>query len=208
MRDLGVTFDAKLLLDYHIDSIVTKASKALGFVLRMSAEFTDIKVIKMLYCAFVRSHLEYASQVWNPSYKTYISRLESIQKRFLRHLQYKCRIYIEDYTQRCKRFHFLPLYMRRNMNDIAFLLKIFQNQIDCSELLSLFHINAPKKVTRHTNILHVPSTRTNYHKNSFVIRVSNQFNIIYKDMELDLFNTPVNLFKTKFNKKFFSANEA
>ncbi|CAH2269241.1 jg19198 [Pararge aegeria aegeria] len=34
IRDLGVLLDTKLIFDYHIDAIVTKAFKALGFIIR------------------------------------------------------------------------------------------------------------------------------------------------------------------------------
>lgn len=121
IKDLGVKMDCKLLFDQHIDYIVNRASKALGFVIRVSADFRSLKTIKILYCAFVRSHLEYASQVWNPQYEIYKSRIEAVQKKFLRYLDYKARQYSDDYNHRCKRYHFLPLHYRRDINDINFI---------------------------------------------------------------------------------------
>lgn len=35
-RDLNMTFDNKLLFDHHVNEIISKASKAPGFILRMS----------------------------------------------------------------------------------------------------------------------------------------------------------------------------
>lgn len=91
VKDLGVWHDTKLLFDSHVDSVATKAYRALGFVMRNSVGFTKAKTLKILYCTFVRSHLEYASQVWNPNYRVYIDRLESIQKKFLKFLCYRLR---------------------------------------------------------------------------------------------------------------------
>ena len=120
IRDLGVILDSKLLFDQHIESIVKKASKALGFIIRTSACFRSLKTIKILYCSFVRSHLEYASQVWNPQYEIYKTRIEAVQKKFLRYLDFRAHQYSTDYDQRCHRYHFLPLEHRRHINDVCF----------------------------------------------------------------------------------------
>lgn len=41
VRDLGVTFDSKLIFDTHIDNVIKKASRALGFIFRISSEFNS-----------------------------------------------------------------------------------------------------------------------------------------------------------------------
>lgn len=81
VKDLGIIQDSKLLYDQHIDDIVNKAFRALGFIMRTTACFRSLKPIKMLYCSFVRSHLEYASQVWNPQYGIYRVSLKSTSNR-------------------------------------------------------------------------------------------------------------------------------
>lgn len=84
--DLGVHLDNQLSYSHHIDRIVGKATAALGFIIRNSKSFSTMKSLKILYCAFVRSHLEYASQIWNPNYAIHASRLERIQRKFTRFL--------------------------------------------------------------------------------------------------------------------------
>lgn len=54
IKDLQVSFDNKLLFDQHFDDIAKKASRLLGFVLRMSLEFKSIKTLQLLFCACVR----------------------------------------------------------------------------------------------------------------------------------------------------------
>lgn len=78
IRDLGVIHDSKLTYEKHIDYIANKAYKAMGFLQRTCSQFSSVKIIKILYCSFVRSSLEYCSQVWNPRYDIYNSRIESI----------------------------------------------------------------------------------------------------------------------------------
>jgi hypothetical protein len=56
----------------------------LGYIRRIGKEFRDPYTLKTLYNSFVRSHLEYASVVWNPYYGVHLKRIEDIQKKFLK----------------------------------------------------------------------------------------------------------------------------
>lgn len=204
MRDLGVTFDSKLLFDAHIDNIIKKATKTLGFILRLSADFRNIKTFKILYCTFIRSHLEYASQIWNPNYSIYIDRIERVQKRFLRFLQFKTRKYSSNYIVRCKRFHMLPLHERRRIADITTLFKIANGEMDCPELLSKLGLVTHTALLRNPRLLHVPRVNTTYRQNSFMLRASKSFNVISRDVvDLDLFNTSVARLKRCLVSNFF-----
>jgi hypothetical protein len=49
----------------HIDSLVVKASRMLGYIRRIGKVFRDPYTLKTLYNSFIRSHLDYASVVWN-----------------------------------------------------------------------------------------------------------------------------------------------
>lgn len=89
------------------------------------------------------------------------------------------------------------------MSDIAFLLKIFQGDIDSPELLGKFYINTPKKLTRHTKLLYVPPLKTNYLKNTFVNRAPRSFNSANDNIDFDIFNTSIPGFKKLYNNGFF-----
>ena len=204
IKDLGVMFDSKILFDAHVDNIVNKASKALGFVLRLSSEFSNIKTFKILYCAFVRSHLEYASQVWNPMYDVYIKRIENIQKRFLRYIEYRCHGHEQDYLSRCRKHHLLPLSNRRQIADIAYLLNIANGSVDCSELLGKLMLTTPMKNVRKPNLLHVPVTKSNYRGNSYMLRAGKLFNSVCGVHDIDLFCTSVSKFRNILSGDFFS----
>lgn len=203
IRDLGIIFDSKLLFDKHIDYIVNKASKALGFILRISVDFTSLKTYKILYCAFVRSHLEYASQVWNPAFDIYITRIERIQKRFLRFLQFKTRKYVTNYEKRCQKFHILPLYKRRHIADLAYLLKIANGLVDCPELLEQIGMRVPYASCRRPCVIDVPCAKTCYRRNSYLLRAARSFNNLAKDHEVDLFNTSTSQLKRLLASIFF-----
>lgn len=207
VRDLGVIHDTKLTYNKHLDYIINKANRSLGFIRRVSSEFTNIKTIKILYCSYVRSSLEYCSQVWNPQYHIYINRLESIQKRFIRYIQFKCKTYDPSYESRAKRFHLLPLFERRRIADIVSLLKIAQNKIDSPVLLSKIYLKVPSRSSRIPSLLYTPFSSTNYRKNSFLIRTSKEINTLndIPELDFDLFNTSVDVLKRIMTRHWFDA---
>ena len=61
--------------------ITSKALKTLGYINRLSRELS-VGSFKMLYCALMRSILEYGSVVWNPQYGFLIYSLERVQNKF------------------------------------------------------------------------------------------------------------------------------
>ncbi len=83
---LGVQFTSHLKWDTHIDNIVSKANRSLGFLRRNISKFPeDIK--KKAYLAIVRPNLEYASSVWDPHQKNHINKIEMVQRRAARFIK-------------------------------------------------------------------------------------------------------------------------
>lgn len=208
VRDLGVVHDSKLLFDAHIESIVAKAYRALGFVMRVSKDLKKVKTLKILYCTFVRSQLEYASQIWSPRYAVYINRIEQLQKKFLRYVCYRTneRYTSDNYIDLCKKHHLLPLVNRRDIADVIFLLKIASGTVDCPELLSKIALRPPCRNLRYNSLLFLPPASTNYRQNAFLWRASNNFNILCKDVDLDLFNTGCESARRLLSQRFFNGD--
>lgn len=65
---LGVVIDDKLSFNEHIDQMVRKSFKMLGFIFRCGRYFTSQSSLRLLYASLVRSRLEYCSSVWSPCY--------------------------------------------------------------------------------------------------------------------------------------------
>lgn len=204
-NDLGVIHDSKLIFDQHIDKICTRATKALGFVMRNSECFKNVKTFKILYCSFVRSILEYASQVWNPCYNKYISRIENIQKKFVKYICFRLKVKYSsnNYHQLCKKFHLLPLVARRDVADVVFLLKLISNSIDCPEILHKIHFNIPNKSSRIYNPIRTELVPSNYHQNTYLRRVGNNFNRSANLHNLDLFHTSAASARGVLSRSFF-----
>jgi hypothetical protein len=79
-----VLVDIRMIFVNHIESIVSKSARMLGFLKRISREFNDPYTYKALYVAVVRSGLEYASCVWSAHEEVHSARIERIQHNFIR----------------------------------------------------------------------------------------------------------------------------
>ena len=64
----------------HVDRIIGNANRTLGFI-RRNIKTKMSKVRERAYDSLVRPQLEYASAVWDPHNKKYISQIEQIQQR-------------------------------------------------------------------------------------------------------------------------------
>jgi hypothetical protein len=83
INELGVLVDSRMTFVNHIESIVPKSARILGFIKQISREFNDPYTYKTLYVAFVRPGLEYASCVCLPHQEVHLARIECIQHNFI-----------------------------------------------------------------------------------------------------------------------------
>lgn len=123
VKDLGVHFQGNLKFNDHYQSIVSRAYKALGFIMRNSKNF-KIDTIIRLYNAIVRPLLEYASCIWSPTSLTNIDQIERVQKRFTRYLylrKYNTYPFRISYSALLVMFTVERLSNRRDVQDALFI---------------------------------------------------------------------------------------
>jgi len=65
---LGVLISNNLKTSAHIAAVVNKVNQIRGLI-RRSLTYMDIPLMKQLYTAFVRSHLEFRNLIWKPYLK-------------------------------------------------------------------------------------------------------------------------------------------
>ena len=163
----------------------------LGFVKRHSSDFKNLDSLKLLYCALVRSILEYGSPIWSPYTNSNIEIIEGVQKRFLRFAAYKLNITINqhDYTSIKSLLNLPSPASRRDLADISFLYKLINNHIDAPYLLEHISFNIPAYNNRTTHIFYLQSHSTNYLKNSPILRAMTLCNKIAPN--IDCFFSPL-----------------
>lgn len=164
-KDLGVTFDPKLKFSIHIDNIVNKASKMLGFVKRMTAEFQNPNVIKILYFTLIRPILLYASPIWSPFYDVHITKIESIQHKFLNYVAFKLKhtplpSVSHDYSLISSTLKLSSLKSHRTYNDISFFYKLLSNEMICPELSAKILTRNPPRNLRNQRVTFITPLAT------------------------------------------------
>ncbi|XP_055644162.1 uncharacterized protein LOC129780183 [Toxorhynchites rutilus septentrionalis] len=170
IKDLGVLLDSKLRFHEHVSVTISRANAMVGFLRRNTAHFDDVYALKSLYCAFVRSVLEYAVQVWAPYHAVHIQRIERVQKRFVRYalrgLPWNDPTNLPPYEQRCALIGMQTLESRRLMLQRIFIFDVLTDKIDCSYLLRNVSLHAPSRQLRHHRVLAMPNHRTIYGQNN------------------------------------------
>jgi len=180
-KDLGVSYNSSGSFSDHIDQVCLRARRALGFVIRNSKEFTNVKTIKTLYCSLVRSLLEYSSQVWNPTGVTQIKQLETIQHKFLLFVAKK---FFGDYGS-INYSHYenvlkiQTLELRRCIADVKLVVKSFNGEVDSSTFLHHFGLRVPRLSARSQtqSVFNVPLLPT------VISRLMKNFNQYCNDLD-------------------------
>ena len=142
-RDLGIILDAKLTFAPHVDSVVSKANRMLGLLIRSVQRSRVQRNTRIhhraLICAFnahVRSLLEYGSVVWAGAADSHLARLERVQHKFLLWLAF-----VSDrscasmgYDALLAHFNMYSLRSRFLQHDIMFLHNVLHGRIDSMHL--------------------------------------------------------------------------
>ena len=80
---LGVLLSNDLKWNSHVNNIVAKANKSLGFVKRNLYPCTETTK-RLAYVTIVKPTLEYATAVWDPYRQQQIDSIEAVQRRAAR----------------------------------------------------------------------------------------------------------------------------
>lgn len=165
LMDLGVLLNQKMDFNPHTAFTCSKAASVLGLVKRFARNFNDISVAKVLYCALVRSRLEYAGAVWAPYHKTYQDKLESIQKKFIM-FALPCRrdpdtYRLPPYIHRLSTIGLEPLWCRRLVSQSTIIHDLLMGRMRSEGLRNQIAPNSNRR-TRSSEWLDVPFHRTDY----------------------------------------------
>ena len=144
VSDLGVIMDSKLLFSQQVSSIVSKARRNLGLVKWVGRHFKTIESCLTLYRSLVRSHLEYASVIWNRKRGYSDDAVEGVQRKFLSWMLFKFPD-LHNVTNVREELGLFSLSARRTLFDLIFFHKALQG---CSGLNIEVGIRAPQYAFR------------------------------------------------------------
>ena len=120
-----------------------------------------------------------------------------MQKKFLNFVCYQCNVdYTMSYEEKCRYFKIQTLSSRRNVSEVIFLNKLFNNKIDCAPILRDISFYVPSRHLRQQDLF-LNCAWLNLRKNSPLLRAQSQVN----GSDLDVFDNVVT-FKRKARAYF------
>ena len=189
-RDLGLEVDETLKFHSHIQIVSNKAFGVSNDLLRnticRSPEF-----MKTLFITHIRPIIDFCSPIWNTGYLTDIKSLESVQRRWTKHITGFENL---SYHTRLKRLSLFSIWGRLHRADLILVWKIFNNKIPTlSNFLTLSNITQTRG---HPFKLPTIRPNTEIRKRFFTHRVVQSWNNLTADVVL---SPTLNLFKTKMS---------
>lgn len=151
VRDLGLTLDSGFNFHEHIKEVCRDANKALGFVIRTSSQFRSVRVVRLLYNAYVRSKLEYNAVIWDPPEKLYTLMVERIQRKFCRYvykLVYGYYPFLYPSLFVSGMIGLDTLQLRRKLMHIMHYLLLINNKIDNPSAREHIYLYVPQQYMR------------------------------------------------------------
>ena len=161
---LGVHLSKDLPWNTHVNNITSTAYKTLGFVKR-NVNTTNQSVRELAYKTLVRPQLEYASNVWSPSTKVNIDKIEMTQRRAAHWVKSNYSSY-DSVTEMLHDLGWRSLEQRRHDARLIMFYKIVYGLV-AIQLPSYFE--HPMKITRYMHSLSYRQIHTaaNYCQYSF-----------------------------------------
>ena len=124
-KDLGVIMSNTASFERHINQVVSDANKQASWVLRT---FTtrDKTPMLTLFKSLVQCKLDYCSQLWSPTSKSDIAKLEMVQRSFLRKITGVGHL---SYWDQLKRLNLYSQERRRERYMIIYVWRILEGQV-------------------------------------------------------------------------------
>ena len=150
-KDLGILVTSDLKWSNHINCVLAKGYKMLGFLHRHSLKSFDMQTRRLLYLSFVRPLVGYASEVWSPQAINDITKVESLQRsatKLILHVNWDDDI---SYHDRLVESKLLPLSYWHEYKDLLFYYKCCAGSLNVN--MDTFVNFKNTRLTRHSSAL-------------------------------------------------------
>jgi len=193
-KDLGVILNTKLGASEQTKEARKKALRMLGAINR-NVSYRSEEVIRKLYCAYVRPHLEYCIQAWSPSYEKDCWLLERVQKRATKMVNGISNL---AYEERLKKLNMFSLRYRRLRGDLIEVFK-FVNGLERGYLGEMFEFNRNDAIRGHKFKIKVNHSRTRLRQTFFTNRVVEHWNQLPENI---VSSSTLNIFKNSIDNHY------
>jgi len=81
ITNLGINIDFNLSFKSHTSKLITKSLQRVGIFFR---EFSSRRfiIVRTTFISYIRPLLEYNSNIWNPTHKYLVDKLENVRRHF------------------------------------------------------------------------------------------------------------------------------
>ena len=162
IKHLGIIFDSHWAFSEHIQYITSKAFKMIGFIKRSTFKFKSLETVTYLYKSLVLPLLTFGSVIWSPFTATGFSKLESVNKKFLRYASTKTSFPMSynnhNYNNISSKCKIYTIRSYHHANDLIFVYKTIKNECDLPNHNELF--------VNRINIYNLRNFRTLFEKHN------------------------------------------
>ena len=201
IRDLGLHFTSDLKWQKHIEIICKKATRT-SFALLKSIKYSNSEMLVNLFKVYVRPILEFATNVFNPFLVKDITKLEKVQKDFLRFIYKRSHPNIYKQNPLTPTPSYIELLFIHNLESLEL------RRLKSDLIMFHKHLHGDAKINCY-NSYKISETRTRGDKykiipnvcstiirhNSFFVRTSR----IYSKLPQETRHCDLKLFKTKLS---------
>ena len=146
LRDLGVIMSSQGGFQAHISHLISKVKQKMGWIHRTFIT-NNVEFRRFMWINYIRSNIDYASQLWCPSDQIQMSSLESLQRMYtactngLQHMDYWTRLRwfrLSSIERRLQRYRII--YVWKIANDIVINPGIeFTNNVHSGKLVKIHY---------------------------------------------------------------------
>ena len=199
VNDLGVLISSNCLFKNQIDDVVKTANKLCAWILR-TFKTRAPKLMILLWKSLVLSKLDYCSQLWSPTAKGDIQKLEMVQRSFIRKIDDVRNL---DYWNQLETLKLYSLERRRERYMIIYIWRILEKQVPDFTSGKIYAINEGGRLGRKCNSPliknNAPSEIKNIRYACLSVKGPRLFNILPVELR-NLKNISVKAFKRTLDR--------
>ena len=189
---LGLICDESLSWNKHIERLLVKVGKMVGFLGRLRRSLNE-SVVNSVYKALIVPYFDYGDLIYGSAFNKYVDKLQKVQNRAARII---LRVKPESHVSVAEMHNALGwqfLDKRRHNHTTVFMYKVMHD-LTPAYLQNEFEFAPQYYSSRLGEKLLLPKPRTNALKKAFKYRGAKTYNALPPDLKLC---TTVNAFKSK-----------
>ena len=191
---LGLICDENLNWNVHIENMLQKIGKMVGFLGRLRRSLSE-SVLNMIYKSIILPYFDYGDIVYNSAFKKDTDRLQKLQNRagrIILKVKPECHVSVAEMHNA---LNWQLLDRRRHDHSLVFMYKIMNN-LTPAYLRSEFRTVTSFYSSRLGERLFLPKPRTEYLKKSFKYRCAKAYNELPSDIKS---SSTISAFKSKLS---------